>query len=255
LSEAALKFGLNVEEVSSLLLRSDEVLKDKRSGAYFIAFEGIDGSGKTLQVKMLEHHLSQVNASVATLSCPSYREFFGKEVSRLLSGREEVNANNLDAKSMALWYALDRAQLTADLRTKPENGVVLFNRYTLSSAVYQSVRSGSDISDWIFELEHTHLKIPSPDLYIVLDVSPAISQRNMSRRRRAEGAQPGLDVYEQSQSLLKAARERYLELARQLPCVEVIECMVDSETMKSSENIHKEVLSCLSRHHLYSTTR
>ena len=110
-----------------------------------------------------------------------------------------------------------------------------------------------DLSDWIFQLEHTQLGIPAPDLYIVFDVSPSASQVNASRRRRKDGTEPGLDVYEQSLPLLIAARDRYRAMANQLPGIALIECMATEEKMKSPNEIHAEVISCLQQQQMLTT--
>ncbi|MEP6756674.1 MAG: hypothetical protein ABJA67_14305, partial [Chthonomonadales bacterium] len=194
-----------------------------------------------------------LGANATVVSCPDYREFFGRELASLLSGNEHFRADQIDPKSMALWYALDRKKSVDQIRNEPPNGFLLLNRYTLSSVVYQSARAEVDIADWIFELEHTHLAIPAPDLYIVFDVSPRVSQANVSDRRRKDGTVSGLDVYEKSITLLNAARHSYRVLAERLPGIELIECMADEGRMKSPHQIHTEVVSCLDQHHLLTT--
>ncbi len=109
LSEAAKMLGLSTKRLSNLLVTLERPF-EKRNKPYLIAFEGIDGAGKTHQLGLLDRHLRRLKAVVTKRSCPSYREFFGRELAKLLSGKETVHAANLDPKSMALWYALDRKQ-------------------------------------------------------------------------------------------------------------------------------------------------
>ena len=81
-----------------------------------IVFEGIDGTGKTVQLQRLyERLVASGRFRVRTLSFPMYDTFFGAECGRLLSGSGGVRANEVDGKSMALWYALDRFEAFRDL--------------------------------------------------------------------------------------------------------------------------------------------
>jgi len=121
-----------------------------------IAFEGIDGTGKTVQLKRLADRLAaEGRYRVHTLSFPMYDTFFGAECGRLLSGSGGVSANDVDGKSMALWYALDRFEAFQS-RDLSSTDVLLINRYVLSNAVYQSVRDRDlgmpDLLDFILEL-------------------------------------------------------------------------------------------------------
>ena len=101
-----------------------------------IAFEGIDGTGKTVQLQRLyERLIADGRYHVQTLSFPMYDTFFGAECGRLLSGSGGVRANEVDGKSMALWYALDRFEAFRDLDYSGAD-VLLINRYILSNAVY-----------------------------------------------------------------------------------------------------------------------
>ena len=252
MNDACESLDVSFKHLTDLIVNSNTVLRPSQT-TRLIAFEGIDGSGKTYQMKLLQQSLMEQQAKVTVISYPDYHEFFGRELASLLSGNGIVRADDLDPKSMALWYALDRRSSASQICSEGANGFALLNRYTLSSVVYQSVRSNVDLADWIFELEHTHLAIPAPDLYIVFDVSPVVSQSNVSDRRRKDGTVPGLDVYEQSMTLLTAARQRYRAIAARLPGIELIECMVDGQRMKPPDQIHAEVISCLHRYRLLPT--
>jgi dTMP kinase len=171
-----------------------------------IAFEGLDGAGKATQVSLLAAALSTVDV----VSFPRYDAFFGRHIRALLASGE---AMTVDPRSMALWYALDRAQWAHD--RKP--GSFILNRYTLSNAVYQSARAGDPtLFDWVLRLEYEELGIPRPDLTVVLDVPPEVS------RTRVVGREGDGDVYERSASLQSRVRDGYLEAAARLPDVIVV---------------------------------
>ena len=119
-----------------------------------IAIEGIDGSGKTVQIELLQKKLLERGYSVSIRSYPVYSSFFGSQVGLLLSGSGGIKATDVDQKSMAMWFALDRFD---DFKSFVDGDAdfLLINRYVLSNAVYQSIRDGDwdkpDIVDWVFE--------------------------------------------------------------------------------------------------------
>jgi dTMP kinase len=171
-----------------------------------VAVEGLDGAGKATQVSLLAQALSTVDV----VSFPRYDTFFGRHIRSLLDSGE---AMTVDPRSMALWYALDRAQWAQDRKPGP----VLLNRYTLSNAVYQSARSGDPtLFDWVLRLEFEELRIPRPDVTVVLDIPPEVS-RDRVVSRDGDG-----DVYERSFALQSRVREGYLAAAAVLADVVVV---------------------------------
>lgn len=199
-------------------------------GELLVAVEGLDGAGKSTQVTLLATALSTVDV----VSFPRYDSFFGRQIRWLLDGTGEVSAQTVDPRSMALWYALDRAQWARD-RKPPADGVVLLNRYTLSNAVYQSARSGEDLFDWVLRLEFEELGLPRPDVTVVLDVPPELSRRRVAHRGDADG-----DVYERAADLLSRVRDGYLAAATRLPDVLVV------SADGSPAEVHDRVLAALS---------
>ena len=196
---------------------------------HLVAVEGLDGAGKSTQVALLASALSTVDV----VSFPRYETFFGRHIRALLGGAGEVSAQTVDPRSMALWYALDRVQWARD-RKPGSDGVVLLNRYTLSNAVYQSARSGDpDLFDWVLGLEFTELELPRPDVTVVLDVPPDVSQQRVAHRG------DGDDVYERSAGLLARVRDGYLSAASRLPNVVVV------SAAGAPAVVHAEVLTAL----------
>ncbi len=143
-------------------------------------------------------------------SYPQYNDFFGRQIGQFL---KEGAAQVVDPCSMALWYACDRRR---DFETNvsprlAEVDLVIFNRYTLSSAVYQGARSEHPqrMQAWVFELEHQQLGLPRPDMYIVLDLDPEVAlKRNLSKPNR-DYISEGADRYEMDIGLQSAARRAY----------------------------------------------
>lgn len=209
------------------------------SGTIIIAFEGIDGSGKTVQMNHLERALIKRGMRVETLSFPIYSSFFGRHVGQYLTCADGVSASEVDGKSMALWFALDRFEA---LRRFNLDGVdvLLINRYVLSNAVYQSIRDRDlgrpDLLDFVQELEHGHFGIPVPNVYVYLDVYTEDAEKNVLQKGyRDYAAGMARDVYEAQTGIQQRARQKYLQYAEQLDNVLVIPCMEEGLQKKEKD--------------------
>jgi dTMP kinase len=210
-----------------------------------IAFEGIDGSGKTVQAERLAQFLRAAGKRVELLSFPVYESYFGRQIAAYLSGAEGVRADSVDAKSMALWFALDRF---AALNNRMfDADILLINRYVLSNAVYQSIRERdhADMLDFVFDLEHEVFGIPRADAYIVFDVDEQNAGQNVMRKGfRAYVGGEGRDVYEEQESIQQRARQKYRDYAQKLDNVFLVPCMENGQLM-NEEEIAARVLQVL----------
>lgn len=197
-----------------------------------IAFEGIDGTGKTVQMQELASFLQNKGKRVLELSFPVYDSFFGGLVGRYLTAKDGIAANTVDGKSMALWFALDRFEAFRDLDYSGYD-FLLINRYVLSNAVYQSIRDCDldkpDLLDFCFELEFEHFRIPRPDLTLVLDMDLDEAAGNVDKKGFREYVGNTRDVYESIDSIQLRARNKYQEFAKKLDSVVFIPCMKDGQ--------------------------
>ncbi len=214
-----------------------------------ITIEGIDGSGKTVQFALLEKALVSLGFSVAKRSYPVYNAFFGAQVGRFLSGSEGVSALDIDQKSMALWFALDRWEDFKGYKDG-ETDFLIINRYVLSNAVYQSVRERDmnrpDIIDWVFELEYERLGLPRPTLNLFFDVEPECAGRNVDSKGYREYIGKGRDAYESSENIQERARSKYLQISKRFDDIAVIGCTLGGR-MLSPEAISERVIGELKR--------
>ena len=199
-------------------------------------------------MRRLTKWLSERGHAVHECSYPVYRSFFGKELGTLLSGSsKDFCASSLDPKSMALWYALDRwLDYNNHLAAFGKNDFVLLNRYTLSSQVYQSLRSdtNNNLAAWVDELEHSVLGLPRPDLYIIFDVDPSVAMQNVLRKGSREYIADEADMYERDKTLQSQARQLYLSFGRSNPNTKIICCSTDRE-MVSEQVIFDRLISTL----------
>ena len=199
-----------------------------------IAFEGIDGTGKTVQMEQLKRRLEGQGLSVGVLSFPVYDSFFGGCVGRYLTKKDGVSASDVDQRSMVLWFAMDRWAAFRDFEYT-QYDVLLINRYVLSNAVYQSIRDRDvdkpDVLDFVLQLEHEQLQLPRPDLYLILDVDLSAAQNNVSKKGYRDYVGDEKDEYEKQDAIQIRAREKYLSFGERLPGVRVIPCMEDGKLL------------------------
>ncbi len=212
-----------------------------------IAFEGIDGTGKSVQMEQLRAKLEQQGLTVGVLSFPDYGSFFGGCVGRYLTKKDGVSASDVDQRSMALWFAMDRWAAFQGFDYSRFD-VLLINRYVLSNAVYQSIRDRDvdkpDILDFVLELEHRQLKLPQPDLYLILDVDLTAAQSNVSKKGYRDYVGDEKDEYEKQDSIQIRARAKYLSFGERLDNVQVIPCMADGALL-SIETIAQRVYAAV----------
>ena len=212
-----------------------------------IAIEGIDGSGKGVQYRLLRDELHKLGYTVATRDFPAYDSFFGREIGKLLSGAEGTRADEVDGKSMALWFALDRFESFRDYVDGAAD-ILILNRYVLSNAVYQSIRDVDlgkpDIADWVFDLEYNHLGLPRPDVNLVFSIAPAEAEANVCKKGFRDYVGMGRDVYESSHNIQARAMAQYLAYAARYDDIAVIHCMAEGRLLPI-EAIGTAVLAAL----------
>ncbi len=209
----------------------------------FIAFEGIDGSGKSVQFRLLKETLERYGISTGTVDFPDYGSFFGREIGRMLSGRDSVTAADTDPYSMSLWYAADRLRAFSRFDSSPYK-IVLMNRSTMANAAYQGTRSGDprSFAAWVYDLEFKELGIPEPDLYFIFDVPVSLSRSNVSKKGFREYVGDDADVYEKDAAFLDSVRNGYIICSEVFPGSVVLNCANESGTsMRPAEEISEEI--------------
>jgi dTMP kinase len=160
--------------------------------ALFLVFEGIDGSGKGTQSKMLSKWLMEKGYDVFLTSEPTDGKI-GKII------RESLKKDGLDPVIESLLFAADRKQHTIEISAElKRNRLVICDRYFYSSIAYQGAH-GIDLK-WIKTINKFALK---PDFHLILDVKPEIALERVNSRG-------GKTDYFEKLELLKRVREIYL---------------------------------------------
>lgn len=200
-------------------------------GACFVsivAFEGIDASGKATQSKMLVARLQELGVETERFDFPHYNSPSGREILSLLKREwwvtcgssmtiEEVNST-APIEEVAVNVEVDEERIAFVLQclmtinryeyleyldswkggSKTHDGVLVLDRYYGSGIAYGSA-DGLD-PNYLYEI---HRGLPYPDLWVLVDVDPALSVARRPDRR---------DEYEKRAGFMEKVRRRYLDL-------------------------------------------
>lgn len=135
----------------------------------FITFEGIDGSGKSLQIEMLADYLSESGEKILVVREPG-TTVIGEHVRNILMDKKN---NTMSYKTEALLFMSARAQLMQEkiIPALENNYTVICDRFIDSSVVYQGIGRGLG-EKFIKELNKFVTENIEPDITFFLDISP-----------------------------------------------------------------------------------
>lgn len=212
-----------------------------------IVLEGTDGSGKGTQFKLLVSALTAKNIPFATLDFPRYgQSLFADLAGRMLKG-DFGGITAVPSELAVLPYACDRWLIKADLiKWLSEGKLVISNRYTASSAVYQAAKLPTDCQqafiDWVYKLEQETIGLPHEDLVIFCHIPLPVAETLVNKKtsRNYLGAQKK-DIYEADRVIQEAVDRLYQSIAKNNPKWKTIECVRDS-ALRTPQEIHKDIL-------------
>ncbi len=211
--------------------------KNKQLGK-FIVIEGIDGSGKATQTKLLIKRLKKEGFKTATIDFPQYyNNFFGKMTGRYLSG-EFGTADEVSPYLASVLYALDRWESKDFILKQLKAGkIVICDRYASSNIIHQGgkikqKKKRDELVKWLEKMEFDVLKISKPDLIVYLDVPHNIGQQLVDKKER-RGYIKGKkrDIHEENSNHLINARLQALRLVKQNKSWIKINCLKNGELL------------------------
>lgn len=188
-----------------------EIQQNTMKKNLFIAFEGIDGSGKSTQVKLLAEHLEKAGHKVYSTFEPTDSPI-GALIRNIFSHKMEA-----DHSVIAGLFVADRLDhllnKTNGILKKLEEGyTVITDRYYFSSYAYHGTHMSMD---WVIEANSLSADLLRPDLNIYIDISPEVSMKRLLNGRSS------LELYETSENL-RNVRAKYFEAFEQLKFKETI---------------------------------
>ena len=215
-----------------------------------VVLEGLDGAGKSTQVKKLRNYLESLFGSIEYIHFPRYEApVYGDLISRFLRGDFGSN-ETVHPQLVALLFAEDRHGAAPGMKEiLAKGGTVLLDRYVYSNIAYQCAKvknetEAEDLRNWIFNTEYGNFELPRPDLNIFLDVpidfveQKLKSSRGGDDREYLEGAQ---DIHEADIEFQKRVRSIYRRQCEIDPDFIRIDCSDEYGMMMSPGEIFARI--------------
>ena len=216
----------------------------------FVVIEGLDGAGKSTQVKLLREAFAARGVSTEYLHFPRFEApVYGELIARFLRG-ELGPVDGVDPRLVALLYAGDRQQAAPLIRGWLEEGkAVIVDRYVHSNIAYQCAKTEDPVRSealrkWLLELEYGVNGIPRPDLALFLNVPFDFTVRKLTEQRTGDDRdylQGKRDIHEDSLSLQEKVRNVYLAEAGKDPDFRIVECGDGRGRMLPPEDIFARI--------------
>jgi len=221
--------------------------------------EGVDGSGKSTQIRLLKDYFSEKGYRCEYLHFPrTDAPFFGELVARFLRG-EFGSLGEVNPWLVAMLYAGDRkdaAELIGDWLSK--GSIVLLDRYTYSNIAYQCAKLSSaeeqeKLMNWIIALEFSHFNIPKPGLNIFLDVPFSFTEKKLLASRTGEDRRylnGTRDIHEESLSFQKKVREMYVKVSSIDDRLCLVDCSDEKGEILPPEKIFARIIKIISERNI-----
>lgn len=216
----------------------------------FIVLEGLDGAGKSTQIKLLRQMVEASGRECEYLHFPRFdAPIYGDMIARFLRG-EFGSVEQVNPYLVALLYAGDRADAAQQInKWLSEGKCVIVDRYVYSNVGYQCAKVENEeererLKEWIYRTEFEEFKIPRPTLSLFLDVPFGFTEAKLTSQREGDdrnylgGAQ---DIHEKSLDLQRKVREVYLEAATREADFRVVDCSNEQGGMALPEEIFARV--------------
>ncbi len=214
----------------------------------FIVLDGLDGSGKATQARLLVERFEKEGISARKIDFPHYdQNLFGAFIGECLAGAHG-DFVNLDPKLASIPYACDRLESSPMIREALSRGeIIVADRFTSANQIHQ----GGKMTDpeeraafltWLDRMEHEVLQVPRPDRVLYLKVPLAVSLELLAKERttknQAHGA--GVDTVEADANYMRQSYASAEMLANENEYWVTIDC-AEEGAIRSREDIHEEV--------------
>lgn len=177
----------------------------------FIAFEGIDGSGKGTQIRKLKKFMEKQGYPVFRTAEPNDSPM-GSLIHQIMIGRVKTSNDVIAALFVA--DRLDHVENDTNgiLKFVSQGVNVLTDRFYFSSYAYQSI----DVPmDWIIEANSLCTRLIRPDVTVFIDVDPEITMARIDKNRMTK------ELFEETGRQIET-RARYFEAFEKLKDVEKV---------------------------------
>lgn len=203
----------------------------------FITFEGIEGCGKTTQIRRLEKRLRDKGIQFVSTLEPGGTQI-GQDIRRLLL---DSRNSHLSPLAELILYEADRAQHMEEIiRPALEQGRwVICDRFYDATVAYQGAGRGLDM-DLILDLNNRVTRGLKPDITLLLDLPPETGIERALRRNN-DLTQDGQDRFEREKmDFHEKVRNAYIEMSRKEKRFSIIDASL------SEDAVEEEILKVIS---------
>ena len=175
-----------------------------------IVLEGLDGSGKGTQTKLLAESLEGRGVPLRHVTFPDYDSPSSALVRMYLDGEFGSEPEDVNAYAASTFYAVDRYASYKQVWGEyyQSGGLVLADRYTTSNAVHQASKlppeQREDFFRWLEDFEYGKLGLPKPDLVCYLEMDRKVSEQLLEHRY--QGDESKRDIHERDRAYLEQCR-------------------------------------------------
>ena len=220
--------------------------------------EGVDGSGKATQTKLLTKTLLENGYKVEKVDFPQYGKGSAALLEMYLNGGYGT-AEEVGPYRASVFYACDRYDASFKIRQwLAEGNIVISDRYVASNIGHQGGKIVKNKQEWekyvawLHDLEYNIFKIPKPDCTFILKVSPELSMKmsnnivdkeKIKKRTSYLGNAKQHDIHEADKVHLADTLKSYIEISKKYPKeYKIIECEENGRFL-SMETIHKKIIT------------
>ena len=227
-----------------------------KKGKFFV-LEGMDGSGKATQTKLLVGALKNKGYDVVKIDFPQYTKASAGLIENYLKGMYG-SSKDVGPYRASIFYACDRYDLSFQIRQWLKEGkMVIADRYIASNIGHQggklitNKKAWTKYVDWLHHLEYELFAIPKPDYTLVLKISPELSMQSSNKitdkekiKKRASylGSSKKQDIHEADRMHLANTLKSYIAIQKKYPKqYKVIECE-EAGKFLPLEVIHNKII-------------
>ena len=222
-----------------------------------IVLEGLDGAGKSTQVRKLKAYLEEVRGELEYIHFPRYDSpVYGDLIGRFLRG--DFGSNEaVHPQLVALLFAEDRHGAAPGIKaTLARGGTVLLDRYVYSNIAYQCAKIADTeererLREWIINTEFGEFSLPRPDLNIFLDVPIDFVENSLERSRKGadrEYLHGEKDIHEASIEFQKRVKDIYMRQASLDPDFIPVDCSGPDGKMSPPDEIFSRIKALTDSH-------
>lgn len=215
-----------------------------------ITIEGLDGAGKSTQIKLLTDRLNILDIKHKFIHFPILNKgFYGQLIAEYLRG-ELGSVENVHPKLVALLFAEDRNEYKNQLTQWLDDGyLIIMDRYVNSNIAFQCAKTitafeKTKLKNWILDFEFNRNKLPQPDATFFLNVPFKHIEDSLKKSRTGidrEYLNGKTDIHEDSLDLQRRVYKEYLDLLDEQSNFFEIKCFNNESNWLTPLEIHEAI--------------